>query len=195
MAARNTREIRRSRRSCARGAGNSRARAGEVRCESIECDAPIYATRQPENDSVQMSRGSRAVYPRRRRVAAARLAACDLRRGPLVAAACTAARERSPALRRWAAPEACRDSDAREAALVPSFCRARSVARLRRGEGARGLRRPWPVWYASSADRRVLAWVRPGAGGFSGTPARRALDSPMAIACLVERAPCLPCRM
>src|SRR4051812_33868771 len=29
----------------------------------------------------------------------------------------------------------------------------------------------------------------------SGTPARRALDRPMAIACLVERAPCLPLRM
>src|SRR5256714_8388154 len=29
----------------------------------------------------------------------------------------------------------------------------------------------------------------------SGTPARRAFDRPMAIACLVERAPCLPWRM
>src|SRR5262245_31115111 len=28
----------------------------------------------------------------------------------------------------------------------------------------------------------------------SGTPARRALDRPMAIACLAERAPCLPSR-
>src|SRR2546423_15482820 len=28
-----------------------------------------------------------------------------------------------------------------------------------------------------------------------GTPARRAFESPMAIACLVERAPCLPLRM
>ena len=37
--------------------------------------------------------------------------------------------------------------------------------------------------------------VRPRAGGFSGTPARRALDSPMAIACFGERAPCLPWRM
>src|SRR3954469_5775430 len=29
----------------------------------------------------------------------------------------------------------------------------------------------------------------------SGTPARRAFESPMAIACLAERAPCLPLRM
>src|SRR5262249_37933794 len=32
-------------------------------------------------------------------------------------------------------------------------------------------------------------------GGGSFTPARRALESPMAIACLVERAPCFPSRM
>ena len=32
-------------------------------------------------------------------------------------------------------------------------------------------------------------------GGGSLTPARRALDKPMAIACLVERAPCFPSRM
>src|SRR5207244_3445354 len=41
---------------------------------------------------------------------------------------------------------------------------------------------------------RVSADVRPGLGGGSFTPARRALDSPMAIACFVERAPCLPSR-
>jgi hypothetical protein len=32
-----------------------------------------------------------------------------------------------------------------------------------------------------------------GAGSF--TPARRALDNPMAMACLADRAPCLPSRM
>ena len=32
----------------------------------------------------------------------------------------------------------------------------------------------------------------PGAGSF--TPARRALERPMAIACFGERAPCLPSR-
>src|SRR4029078_2067212 len=32
-------------------------------------------------------------------------------------------------------------------------------------------------------------------GGGNSTPARRALDRPIAIACFVERAPCLPSRM
>src|SRR5512138_80165 len=32
-------------------------------------------------------------------------------------------------------------------------------------------------------------------GPASGTPARRAFDRPMAIACFAERAPCLPLRM
>jgi hypothetical protein len=44
-----------------------------------------------------------------------------------------------------------------------------------------------------SADL-VLA-ARPFLGGGSLTPARRALDNPMAMACLVERAPCFPSRM
>ncbi|PYQ08028.1 MAG: hypothetical protein DMF83_07870 [Acidobacteria bacterium] len=35
----------------------------------------------------------------------------------------------------------------------------------------------------------------PPVGGGRGTPARRAFDRPMAIACLVERAPCLPSRI
>src|SRR5215510_15429382 len=37
------------------------------------------------------------------------------------------------------------------------------------------------------------AWV-PGGGGGSFTPARRALERPMAIACFAERAPCFPSR-
>src|ERR1051325_5295820 len=32
-------------------------------------------------------------------------------------------------------------------------------------------------------------------GGGTSTPARRALDRPMAMACFVDRAPCLPSRM
>jgi hypothetical protein len=50
------------------------------------------------------------------------------------------------------------------------------------------------------AAREALAALRfaPGealAGGFGNrTPARRALDSPMAMACFVDRAPCLPSR-
>jgi hypothetical protein len=37
--------------------------------------------------------------------------------------------------------------------------------------------------------------VFPFVGGGSLTPARRAFESPMAIACFVDRAPCLPLRM
>src|SRR5207245_117853 len=67
-----------------------------------------------------------------------------------------------------------------EAAVWPSRFSATSVARERLRDGA---------------DRAGLRVVRavPGFGGRS-TPARRAFDSPIAIACLAERAPCLPSR-
>src|SRR5919108_6605989 len=45
------------------------------------------------------------------------------------------------------------------------------------------------------ALRRVSSLTVPFSGGGRATPARRALERPMAIACLVERAPCLPLRM
>jgi hypothetical protein len=46
---------------------------------------------------------------------------------------------------------------------------------------------------ADSALRFVDAFAL--AGGFgSFTPARRAFDSPIAMACFAERAPCLPSR-
>src|SRR5438128_12155031 len=48
---------------------------------------------------------------------------------------------------------------------------------------------------ADAALLRVFSVVRPFAGGGSSTPARRALLRPMAMACFVERAPCLPSRM
>src|SRR5437773_8900641 len=48
---------------------------------------------------------------------------------------------------------------------------------------------------ADAALLRVFSVVRPFAGGGSSTPARRALLRPMAIACFVDRAPCLPSRM
>jgi len=41
------------------------------------------------------------------------------------------------------------------------------------------------------AERHTL----PGFGGANFTPARRALESPMAMACFVERAPCFPARI
>jgi len=51
-----------------------------------------------------------------------------------------------------------------------------------------------PARLAEAALRFVLAFALAG-GRPSFTPARRAFDKPMAIACFVERAPCLPSRM
>jgi hypothetical protein len=47
---------------------------------------------------------------------------------------------------------------------------------------------------AYSALRRVLAEAVPFFGARSFTPARRAFERPMAIACFVDRAPCFPSR-
>ena len=69
------------------------------------------------------------------------------------------------------------------------------MARLLRLDGDFGFRFPWPTSYARFADCWVRRLVRPFAGGFRGTPALRALDRPMAMACFVERAPCFPSRM
>jgi len=44
------------------------------------------------------------------------------------------------------------------------------------------------------AFSRVSVEVVPLLGGGNFTPARRALDNPIAIACSGERAPCLPSR-
>jgi hypothetical protein len=41
---------------------------------------------------------------------------------------------------------------------------------------------------------RFVAALEPATGGGSFTPERRAFDSPIAIACFVERAPCFPSR-
>jgi len=52
-----------------------------------------------------------------------------------------------------------------------------------------------PCLSARAAARRVRADVVPFFGAGSLTPAFRAFDSPIAIACFVERAPCFPSRM
>jgi hypothetical protein len=50
-----------------------------------------------------------------------------------------------------------------------------------------------PALLAASALFRVLAFAL--AGGFGNlTPERLAFDSPIAIACFVDRAPCFPSR-
>jgi hypothetical protein len=69
-----------------------------------------------------------------------------------------------------------------------------SPARERLGDGL-ALEPRWPTRRSDCALRRVLAEVVRFFGGLNFTPARRAFDSPMAIACFVERAPCFPSRM
>jgi hypothetical protein len=102
------------------------------------------------------------------RRAAARLEAADLRRAAALA---------------W------RLNALREAARCPSRLKARLTARARLTDG-RDRRRAARI--ALFALRLVLALALLGAGSF--TPARRALERPIAIACLLERAPCSPLR-
>lgn len=106
---------------------------------------------------------------------AARLAACDRARFD----------------RRRAALRACRERAVRDAARCGSRFRARVAARARRGDGFRRLA---AARVSLAAWRRVRSLVLPLRGAGSLTPARRALDRPIAIACFVDRAPCFPCR-
>src|SRR5207302_3552850 len=100
---------------------------------------------------------------------------------PLVRSASFAAARRSLALRWRAAWRVCRERDWCEADERGSRRSAPRTARCRRADG---LCRRGP---AEMCLRLPL-----GAGTF--TPARRALESPMAIACFEERAPCRPPR-
>jgi hypothetical protein len=104
-----------------------------------------------------------------------------------VRAAFFAAAERADAGRFRAALRAWRDSASRDAARRGSRFSFRSIARDRAGGGVRP-----PAFVAVAAAPVVVALPRLGGGSL--TPARRALESPIAIACLVERAPCLPSR-
>ena len=114
------------------------------------------------------------------------------RRRLRVRAAFFAAAERERGDRRRAARLACRDSAFREADRRLSRFSAPLTARERLPEGfrRRALR---PLARSRLACRLVRALPRLGGGSF--TPARRALDKPIAIACSGERAPCLPSRM
>ena len=133
-------------------------------------------------------------YPRRALVLAPFFAAARRRAGPLVRAAFLADADRLAALRRRAAERACRASALGDAALRPSRLSRFSIARERRVDVFFLL--PLLAFRRSRAAAfRVLAEVVPFLGGFSFTPARRAFERPIAIACWVERAPCLPSRM
>lgn len=110
----------------------------------------------------------------------------------LVTAAFFAEREREAAERFAAALRACRDSAVLDAALLPSRLSTRDIARERFADVFFGL---FALLRSRAACSRVSFDALPCAGGGSLTPARRAFDKPMAIACLAERAPCFPSRM
>ena len=126
----------------------------------------------------------RSAQDRRARVRAAFLAAADRLPGPLVRAAFFAAADRCAALLRRALERACFDRERRDAADLPSRFNAFVTARERFADGRLPLR--------FAVLRRFLVADLPFLGIF--TPARRAFDMPMAIACSGERAPCLPSR-
>jgi hypothetical protein len=98
------------------------------------------------------------------------------------------------ARRRAAAFFACLASAGFEATARDSRCNTSSRARERLAEGfvCLPLR---PFSKSRSARFRVASEVVPFLGGGSGTPARRAFERPIAIACSGDRAPCLPCRI
>jgi hypothetical protein len=128
--------------------------------------------------------------------------ACDLRaprvtpalqrRRFRVRAAFFAAAERDRAERCLATRFACLDNAALDAERWLSRLSARFVARERFRDGF--LRRPARLFARSRFAWRLVRWL-PRFGGGNFTPARRALDRPMAIACSGDRAPCSPCRM
>jgi len=131
---------------------------------------------------------------RRALVRAAFLAAAERRDEPLVFAASRAAAERAEAERCEAARRDCFDSAARDTVLRGSRLSTRNTARETLGR-RRVFRLPWPASYAYSALLRVRALALPFRGGRSGTPARRASDRPIAIACCGDLAPCRPRRI
>jgi hypothetical protein len=94
-------------------------------------------------------------------------------------------------LRLLALVRACRESALGEAAPRPSRFSAPRTARDRFEDLGRP-RPERPRAESRAALRLVSRDVVPAFGGRSFTPARRALDSPIAIACFDERAPCLP---
>jgi len=127
---------------------------------------------------------------REARVRAAFLAARDRFRGPFVRTALRAAADRAAAPRLRAAVLACFESDAFEAADRP--CRFNTVVVARdRFREAWPRPRARPTAVSRAAFRRVRREM-PAPGGGSFTPARRAFDSPMAIACFADFAPCFP---
>src|SRR4029079_13731461 len=125
----------------------------------------------------------------RARVRAPLRAAALRRAAPLVRTALRADADLADAPRRRATMRACLPSARGDAAVCGWLLSALRVARERRADGRPVLRRLLPVLlWALERDREDP----PFRGSL--TPARRALESPMAIACSVEAAPCFPSR-
>src|SRR6266481_912861 len=90
------------------------------------------------------------------------------------------------------APRVCRKSADFETLDLLSLLKAFSVARERLGETFRLPERP--LARSRSACFRTRFVERPALGGANFTPARRAFDKPIAIACCGDLAPCFPSR-
>jgi len=107
-----------------------------------------------------------------------------------VSAAFFAARERLALERCRAAERACRDNALCEADRRDSRLSAFLTACERRRDG---WRRDFALRRSRAACFFILA--EPLFGGGNLTPARRALDNPIAMACCGDRAPCFPSRI
>src|SRR5207253_9121455 len=81
-----------------------------------------------------------------------------------------------------------------DAVLCGSCLRTRDTARETRGRRC-VFRLCWPASNAYSALLRVRALALPLPGGRRATPARLALERPMAMACSGDLAPCSPRRI
>jgi hypothetical protein len=127
------------------------------------------------------------------RVLAALRAAAERPAGPLVLAAFLAAADRSLAVRLRALACPCLESALWLAADRPSRFRTLLMARERLAEGR--LRAFDRLVVPRFADFRLADFLAVDFFGLGTlTPARRAFDRPIAMACLVERAPCFPWR-
>jgi hypothetical protein len=99
----------------------------------------------------------------------------------------------------WAIPVTGFPDPSRHIARVTPICQSargrischRIALHLAGLEGARFFPAP-PACRSCCAFLRVAADAVPFPGGASLTPARRAFESPMAMACLADRAPCFP---
>jgi hypothetical protein len=98
-----------------------------------------------------------------------------------------------PPVRLLAVARACLERAADDTIRCPSRLSFSVIARERPGFGA--VPGCFPRLRSRFACSRASSEVAPFGGGGRFTPARRALASPMAMACSVERAPCFPARM